>query len=655
MKLFKHKRKAEVPDTETDTNYDDFDEGSIGRRKLEGFWYKAFAVIAVVWTLFQLYTAVFGDLPAPRQRSIHLAFAFVCTFILYSGRIKGNMKSKPMWRDLTLALVGIVPMVYLFSQYMNIHFRIGNPTNVDVFMGALTILLVFEATRRSMGWVLVILAVVALLYNAFGAYIPAPFGHRGYNLARMINYQYLSTNGVFGAALGVSATYIYIFIFYAAVLRITKTGDFLIDLSYAVFGYVRGGPAKVAVMASCFFGSISGSVAANVAGTGAFTIPLMKKTGFKPHFAGAVESAASTGGQLMPPIMGSAAFIMAEMLGVGYWSIAVAAFVPAVLYYVSLLFMVDFEAGKLGLKGLPKSELPSARAVFKKGWYLLASPIILVILIGKFGYSVPYAAFWAIIVAFGVSFFSKYTKITWKGAVEACIDTVHGMIPVVGACAAAGIVLGVFGQTGLGVKMSSILIGLAHGNLFLLLLLTMFTSIILGMGLPTVACYLLLAILVAPALVTFGVMPLAAHMFIFYFGIMAAITPPVAIAAFIAAPLAGANMYKIAFKAMQLAIPGYLLPFMFIYGPELMLFGSIPQIILAICTATLGIVSMAAAVEGYIWKVVPVLSRVLMAIAALLLIFPGLLTDMLGIVLFVIAIVIMTLTNKKKLEDQIAV
>lgn len=649
MALFKRKQ-AVVLGADTDTNFDD--EGRT-KRKLEGFWYKAFAVLAVAWTLFQLYTSLKGSLPAPQQRSVHLGFAFVCTFILYNARVKGNTKGRATWLDIVFALVSIVPMVYLFSQYMSIPQRLGTPTTLDIVMGTLTVLLVLEGTRRSMGWVLVVLSVLGLLYTYFGGYIPAPFGHRGYSLSRQINYQYLTTNGVFGTALGVSATYIFIFVFYAAVLRITKTGDFLIELSYAAFGHVRGGPAKVAVLASCFFGTISGSVAANVVGTGSFTIPLMKKIGYKPYFAGAVEAAASTGGQIMPPIMGSAAFIMAEVLGVGYWNIAVAAAVPAILYYVSLLFMVDFEAGKTNLKGLPRTELPRGRDVFKKGWYLLASPIALVVLIGKVGVSVPNAALWAIVIALATSFLSKNTRISWKSAVNACIDAAQGMIPVVMACGAAGILLGIFGQTGLGVKMSSILVGLSGGHLIVLLILTMVTSLILGMGLPTVACYLLLAILVAPALVDFGAMPLAAHMFIFYFGIMAAITPPVAIGAFVAAPLAGANMYKIGFKAMQLAIPGYLLPFMFIYGPQLMLFGTIPEIILACFTALLGVISMAAAVEGYIWNVVPFTSRIIFGVGALLLITPGWRTDLVGLVLDAIAVIIMVLSNKTARKNQL--
>jgi TRAP transporter 4TM/12TM fusion protein len=466
---------------------------------------------------------------------------------------------------------------------------------------------------------------------------------------------YLTTEGIYGLVLGVSATFIYLFVLFGAFLKVSGGGQLFIDIAYGLFGRVRGGPAKVAVVASGLFGTVSGSAVANVVGTGTFTIPLMKSIGYQPHFAGAVEAVASSGGQLMPPIMGAAAFIMSEILQIPYFRICLHALLPALLYYFCAFIMVDLEAAKTGLKGVPSEALPRVgRILRERGLLLLPLPVLIYILAVVQATPMK-AAFWAIITTFGLiasqTFLNLFRDLGRKGSLSqagvsllrqtttAMHEGAVGTLIVASACATAGIVIGITNLTGLGLKLSGILVDLSHGYLLALLVLTMIASIILGMGLPTTACYILLAVLAAPALIKMGVMPIAAHLFVFYFGIISAITPPVAGAAYAAAPLAGVGPMKIGFTACRLGIAAFILPYMWVYGPALLLIGEPLKVALGVVTSVIGIAACACAVQGYMLHRLSVLERILLMIAALLLIKPGWITDGIGLALLLPVII----------------
>jgi len=517
------------------------------------------------------------------------------------------------------------------------------PGFLDLIFGAVTIFLVIESTRRIMGWALPIVALVFLLYGLVGHLLPGILAFPKIPVARIIAVNYIATDGIFGTPLGVSATFVFLFVLFGSFLQKVGGGEFFIDLAYSLFGRFRGGPAKIAVVASACFGTISGSGIANVAGTGQFTIPLMKRTGYQPAFAGAVEASASIGGQLMPPVMGAAAFIMAEILGIPYISICVAALLPAILYFLAIFIMVDFEAAKTGLKGLTKENLPNPRKILREAWYLFL-PIAILIYLLIIQISPMKAAFWSIIFMVGIEIIQQLIKKKrvdfqriWEGLEAGAL----GMLIVATACACAGIVIGIVNVTGFGLKFSDFIIDLSHGSLPILLILTMLSSLVLGMGLPTVACYIILAIISAPALVEMGVMPLAAHLFIFYFGIIAAITPPVALAAYVGAGIAGANPMKTGFIACRLGLAAFLLPYMFIYGSAILMKGNPQDIILAAVSGTVGIWALAAGLQGYFWQCLAIWQRIILLIAAVLLIKPGLTTDLIGYCLVGIVLLVL--------------
>lgn len=593
-------------------------------------------LIAVSFSLFHLYTAFFGLLGGLLQRSIHLAFAMTLTFLLFPG-IKGGMKKvSPL--GISMAVAGIVCAAYLVVEYEALSFRMGRPTFFDIALGIIEIILLLEMTRRVIGLTLPFVAILFLLYAYFGPYLPESISHRGYEFTRIVSQMYLTTEGIFGIPLGVSATFVILFIIFGAFLQASGGGQFFLDLALALFGRVRGGPAKIAVVASAFFGTISGSAVANVMGTGTFTIPLMKKTGYKPAFAGAVEAVASSGGQLMPPIMGAAAFIMAEILNIAYLHVCLAAAIPALLYYMALLMGVDLEAAKTGLKGLPKEELPRVSTVLKEGWPLLVPPILLVYLLAIALVTPIKAASWSILATIIVSTIRKKDRMNLRKLIKALEDGARGAIEVAAACACAGIVVGVFTLTGLGMVLSGLLIDLAGGNLLFLLFLTMIASLILGMGMPTTACYIVLAILVAPALIKMGVLPIAAHLFVFYFGIISAITPPVALAAYAGAGIAGASPMQTGFIACKLGLAAFLIPYMFVYGPSMLGKGSWVMILWTAISGLLGSACIAAAVQGWILTRLTLPLRIFLAAGGICLIKPGLLTDLMGFAVLLIVL-----------------
>ncbi len=593
------------------------------------------SIIAISMSIFHFYTGGFGLWLALKQRALHLAFTLALIFLLYPTTKKGIGSDKlkvPIW-DIVLATLGAAVSLYLIVFYKDLVLRSGLPTRIDLLMGAIAILLVLEGTRRAIGPELPIVVVVFLIYSYLGPYMPGFFAHRGYSLERIIEHLYMGTEGIFGIPLGVSSTFVFLFILFGAILNKTGMGKFFIDMSMALAGHTTGGPAKVAVIASGFMGSINGSSVANTVTTGSFTIPLMKSIGYDKNFAGAVEAAASTGGQILPPVMGAAAFVMSEFLEIPYIKIAAAAVIPAVIYYIAVMTMVHLEACKHGLRGLPREKLPKAKDVLREKGHLILPIIGLVYFLVK-GNTPLFSAFWAIVMSIAISMVKKDTRLTLKDLLQAFEDGARGALGVAAACACAGMVVGVVTLTGLGLKIASGLVALGGGNLLLTLFFTMIASILLGMGLPTTAKYIILSIMAAPALVQLGVLPLAAHLFILYFGVIADVTPPVAVAAYAGAGIAGGNTMKTGLNALRLAIAGFMIPFIFALDPGLLgLSGTWFHTIILILTSLAGVLALGSAAGGYLLTRTKPFERVLLAVSAFLLVTPNIITDIPGVII----------------------
>ena len=625
--------------------------------------------LCVAFSAFHLYTAAFGSFAPQIQRSVHLGFVLTLVYLLYPAR--DGDRTRLAWYDALLALAGAVVCGYIVWNYDIIVLEAGPAETVDLIFGGLAIVLVLEATRRIVGLPIALVAFLFLLYAKFGGYIPGMLGHRGFSTSRIVSHMYLTTEGIFGMPLGVSASFVFLFILFGAFLHSTGLGKFFIDLALGAAGQYVGGPAKVAVLASGFFGTISGSSVANTVSTGTFTIPLMKSVGYRGAFAGAVEAASSTGGQIMPPIMGAAAFIMAQFLGVGYLEIAKAALIPALLYYLAVGFMVHMEAKRLGLKGIPKERLPKTWHVLREGGYLLVPIMVLVYLLVQ-GYTPLKAAYYCIVTTVMISALANNWK-TWRGAgynnepllgaLTACNvaigkDALQAMengarlaLGVAAACACTGLVIGVVTLTGMGLKLANTIVALSGGSFMLTLVFTMFASIVLGMGLPTTAKYIVLATIAAPAIQTFGVPALAAHLFIMYFGILADLTPPVALAAYAAAGIARADPNRTGFMAVKLALAGFLIPYIFCYNPGLLMIGATPaEIAFYVVTAAVGIMALSVANVGYWIRPLHIWERLPLIGAAIALIFPGLVTDLIGLGIMLIVYILQKLMPERAAE-----
>lgn len=609
-------------------------------RDLKGIVATIVFAVAVAMSLFHLYTAGFGVLLAHKQRAVHLMFVLVLGFLLYPASEKKAGSSRVPWYDWIIAAVAIGVNTYILVYYEVLVRRGGLPTQTDMIMGVLTILLVLEVTRRSLGLALPIIAVVALLYGYFGNLIPGQLGHVGYSVQRLVNQMYMTTEGIFGIPLGVSATFVFLFILFGAFLEITGVGQFFIDIAFSVAGQRRGGPAKAAVVASGFMGSISGSSIANTVTTGSFTIPLMKRIGYKRTFAGAVEAAASTGGQILPPIMGAAAFIMAEFTGIPYVRIIGAAAIPALIYYMGVFVMVHLEAVKHGLEGLPKEEIPSFKRVMIDGFHLLV-PLVGIIYLLVAGFTPFRAAFIGIILAVGTCLLRKHTRIRPRDILTALDSGARKAISVAAACACAGIIVGIVTLTGLGLAFANTIVSMAGGLLLPTLFFTMIASILLGMGLPTTAKYIILATMAAPALTQLGVDILAAHLFILYFGVIADVTPPVALAAYAGAGIAGGNSFRTGLTALRLALAGFIIPFVFALDPTILFIDTtVVKLIIAVITACIGVVGLGAAVQGHLLTHTHLHERALLAVSALTLLVPGVLSDFGGLIAFGLVILL---------------
>ncbi|WLR51700.1 TRAP transporter permease [Bacillus tianshenii] len=587
-------------------------------------------IIAVSFSLYQLYSAGVSSLPAMQHRAIHLSFALVLIFILYPVTQKGKGKF-PIF-DLIPILASVSIGAYITINYMELVYRQGAPTTMDQVMSVIAILLCLEACRRTMGLSLSIVALCFLAYNFFGQYLSGPLAHNGFTLGRILEHQYLTSEGIYGVAIYVTSTFIFTFILFGAFLQVTGGGKAFIDLAFAITGRYRGGPAKAAVFASGFMGSISGSSFANVASTGIFTIPLMKQVGYKKEFAGGVEAAASSGGQIMPPVMGAAAFIMAEMTGISYNQLIVYAAFPAILYFFSVFLMVDFRAAKIGLKGLSKEEIPSVKETLKKSIFVLVGPVAIIYFLVA-GFSPIKASFYAVLVVIAGSYFRKDTRLTFPRLIEALELGARNSIGLISACAVAGLIVGTVTLTGIGVKFADLVNLLSSGSVYIALVLTMLASIVMGMGLPTAALYIILATMAAPALVNLGIALPAAHLFIFYFGCMAAVTPPVALSSFLAAGIAGGNPISTSIQGLKLSLAAFLLPFVFVLNPAILWYETdLLHFSGVALTSIIGIIALAASLEGYIMSKLLYWQRIVLFASALLLLVPGLVTDLVGVI-----------------------
>ena len=545
------------------------------------------------------------------------------------------------WYDLLFSFLGLAVGLYPAWYFTEIMLTMGEPGALRLTLGAIAILLVLEALRRTVGWILVGVGVFFLLYARFAHFFPGGFAGTGVPWDRLVNYLYTDINSLFGLPLGVTATIVLPYIFFGQALFAIGAGEYLTEMAVALFGRFRGGPAKVSVVSSSLFGTISGSAVANVAVDGPITIPLMMRTGYKPTVAAAIEAVASTGGQIMPPIMGAAAFIMAEILAIPYREVALAALLPAILYYVALFTQVDLEAGKMGLRGLSREELPALIPVFAKGWVFFVPLSILVYVLFIENSEAGDAGIFAALATLALGFLRKELRANPRWVLETLQGTGRTLLELGVTVALAGLILGAVQVSGLGFILSYALVNLAGGNTLALLLLTAIVSMILGMGMPTTAVYVLLAMLVAPALVQLGIDPLGAHLFIFYFGMVSMITPPICLAAYTAAAIVQADAMKTGLEATRLGIVAYVVPFLFVFSPALLLHGSAMEVSLAAATATAGAVLLGMALTGYFVREIGWLKRVLLVVAALNLITPATgkgviftwITDVVGIVL----------------------
>ena len=620
--------------------------------KLRTFQNKIFKGVlrytAIALALYHIYALIF-QLPIPLVLySIHWGMGLTYAFVYYPS-YKGNKKALRKTFgviDAILAIATIAVVLYILRDPNALMYRVSkaNANTLDLVFGTIAMILSLEAARRTIGLGLPIIALVFFAYAMWGNYLPGMIASKGYSFRRVISFIF-SVEGIYGSPTASSAQYVFLLIIFGAFLGYSGTGEFFMKLAMKLAGHARGGPAKVAVISSGLFGSISGSAVANVMGTGVFTIPLMKKTGYKPHFAGAVEAVASTGGQIMPPVMGSGAFIMAELIG---------ALLPAILYYLSILLMVDFEAAKSGLLGVDTSHMDAAKKILKQGWNLLVPLIILIVCLAFFQFTVARSATLAILATIIACALKKETRMNFKTILDGFETGVLRSVSVICAVASAGVAIGCIMLTGVGAKFAFAVLTLAHNNLFLTLLMSGLAATILGMGLPTVAAYIISASLLASSLVQLGIPIFAAHMFLLYYSILSQITPPVALAAYAAGNIADANPNKVGFTAMRLGVIAFIIPFFFVYGPALLMIGTPLEIIEASITSLIGCFFLAVGLEGWLVEKINIPCRILALGAAFCCIAAGLVTDLIGLGLIVAFLLLHKGTRHKLLRKKSA-
>ncbi|PMR72851.1 TRAP transporter permease [Billgrantia endophytica] len=618
---------------ENSTVVEKYSEDS-GKRQLSGFWFLVTRLAAVSMALFHLYTALTG--PVNTQNAVHLLFALPLIFLAYNCRVRDA--NRIPWYDIIPIVLGIAVSAYYVMHFDRIIYQLGYlmPTTLDLFFGIVAILLLLEACRRAIGLAFPILVLIALSYAYFGHHLPGVWGHGGFRWDDLVATFYMSPTGVYGSLMRTSSTVIVIFIMFGALLVTTGGGDTFMRLSNSVTGRMAGGPAKAATLCSALFGSISGSTAANVATTGVFTIPMMKKNGYSARFAAATEASASTGGQILPPVMGAAAFVMADVISVSYLEIISAALIPALLFYLAIWMSVHFEAKRLGLNPMPKSERPTLRQGLLN-IETLVIPLAVLITLLVMRYTPTTSAVAAYFTAMALYLFSWRSPGTFRervtklpAALEAGAMTAAMIAVIIGGVA---IIASVISLTGLGLKVSSVILAVSGGDVLITLLLAMVVAIILGMGLPTVAAYMLAASVVAAAFIQAGLPSLSAHLFILYFAILSGVTPPVALAAYIGSAIAGSHWFRTALTATKISLGGFLIPYMFIYHPPLLGNGTALEITVAVGSSVLGIIALAASTIGFFLRPCSWLERGLLLVAALTLINGRMITDVVGIAL----------------------
>ena len=599
----------------------------------------AIFIIAVAMGLFHMYTSGVRPMPGVQQRTIHLSFALALIFLMFPFRPKEDATQEEKVADefrslgiidVVLVLLSFFLGVYVFIEWEALSFRTGMPNLLDNLCSVVGLLLVLEATRRTIGWSIVIMALIGFAYLAFGTYLPSYIAHTGFTFEQVVNFMFFSTEGILGLPLGVSSTVIIVFIIFGSFLLISGAGGFFIDMGLSLFGKYRGGPAKAAVVTSCGFGMMTGSQVANVTAVGVLTIPLMKRVGYRPVVAASIEALASTGGMLVPPVMGAVAFIIPEMIGGTYWDVCKAALIPGLLFYVSVYMIVELQAAKFGLTGLPKAELPRVREALLARGHMLLPIFVLIYCVAYMGISTPKAGFFSIVTCVIASMFRRDTRMSLNKIVTALERGAKMALIVAVCCASAGLITGVISMTGLGMRFSDILVQVAGGSMFVLLFLTMLASLILGLPLPPVTCYLILAVLAAPALVKAGVLPMAAHLFCFFFGALGNISPPVAPTSFAAAGIAETDPVKTTNLTFLYSLPAFLVPYLYVYSNELLLMGTPFKLLTVIISSFVGLSCMAVMFHGYLFRSLSWLERILFLIGGLILVYPHWITDIVG-------------------------
>lgn len=634
---------------------EEFEKESRTRNFVNPIVEKVVKWVALLVTFYHLaYASGYIRPETLKHRSIHVGMILFMTFAIYPA-FKKSSRKKIAWYDYILMLLSVIIPVYMWINYQAIIDRVGNADKVDVIMGTILVLLVIEGARRITGWALPLIGIVFMVYALMGARqglipinVPGVFLHRGFQWSKLIGHLFSNTEGIYGTSVNVASTYIFLFIVFGEVMNKCGMGKFFNDIAIGLAGHTKGGPAKVAVIAAGLLGSINGSAIANVVTTGAFTIPLMKKIGYSKEFSGAVSSTASVGGQLLPPIMGAAAFIMAETLGIKYKEIVISAAIPALIYYLGIIFQIQMRASKDKLDGMSKDQLPNVKETMKVYGHLIIPIVFLVYMLFFSGYTVIKGAFLTILMTIIVAQLKKETRMSLKDLEGAFIASAKSTVSVAIACACVGIVIGVSSLTGFTINMASTIISLGGKSLMLTLVFTMVTCMILGMGLPSIPAYIITVTIAAPALIELGIRPLAAHLFCFYFAMFANITPPVALASFAAAGISGGSPMKTGIVSVKLALAGFIIPYMFVYNNQLLLIDtSLIQGIQVALTACIGVFLISAAVEGFLYTKVNIVMRVIMLAGAFLLIDSSLITDLLGIGTFIITIIVQKTLAKK--------
>lgn len=612
----------------------------------------------LIWSVFQVYANTIGIIDAMSLRTWHLFFLMLFTFLLFPTYPSENRKRTlpPVW-DIVLLGVLLFTFWYLLKNYIVVAKRGGYLLSSDLWLAGITMVLIFEAGRRACKN-LAVLGLIFLLYNFLGMWIPGELGHVGFSVKRVLNHMIWGSQGIFGVGIGVSATYIFLFVLFGAYLKYSGFSQFINDISLTLVGRTAGGPAKVAVLASALLGMINGSAIANVATTGTITIPMMKKTGYKKEFAAAVEAVASTGGQFAPPIMGAVGFVMAEFMGVSYTKVLLAACIPAFLYYLTLLFAVHFEAKRLGLSGLSKENIPNALMVMKKQGHLI---IPLVVLIGmlSFGFTPLFGAVVAIFATIGASWLRKETRMTWAVIVQATVEGARSAVAVGMSCAIIGVIIGTVSLTGLGLSFGYIILKIVgEGQLYLGGLMVMLMSIVLGMGVPGVAAYVIVSTVSVPVLIQTGAIPMAAHMFCLIYACLSNITPPVAMSSYVASGIADSDQTKTSLIAVKLGLTGFILPFFFLNNPILLLGSTegVPLLITirALITSSIGVIALSSGLQGYLLSKLNILERLAMVAAGLLFIETGLVTDLAALMLVGVILTFQYVQTKSHKKEKIA-